>query len=122
VPETEVVFFRDEDGESPILGWLDSLPTKVQDKCTVRIERLAELGHEMRRPEADYLSGGIYELRAKHSGINYRMLYFFYGKNRVVVTHGFSKQRPRVPEREINLARRRKSAYEADPETHTYRE
>jgi phage-related protein len=65
VPETEVVFFRDEDGESPILGWLDSLPTKVQDKCTVRIERLAELRHEMRRPEADYLSGGIYELRCR---------------------------------------------------------
>ena len=34
------------------MAWLDGLHVKAQDKCTVRIERLAERGHEMRRPEA----------------------------------------------------------------------
>lgn len=30
----------------------------------VRIEQLAEMGYELRRPAADFLRDGIYELRA----------------------------------------------------------
>jgi hypothetical protein len=49
MPKTEIVFFREFDGSVPVLEWLDTLNPKVQDKCTVRIERLAELGHEPTR-------------------------------------------------------------------------
>ena len=48
----------------PFLEWLDELPMQVKSKCTERIDRLGELGHELRRPEADFLRDGIYELRA----------------------------------------------------------
>lgn len=54
MPQTRVLLFRDDDGSVPLVGWLDELPAKVQDKCRLRIERLEELGHELRRPEADY--------------------------------------------------------------------
>ena len=63
MPQTDVVFFAEDDSSAPLLVWLDGLPPKVQNKCIVRIERLAELGHELRRPEADMLRDGIYELR-----------------------------------------------------------
>ena len=63
MPKTKVVFYKEDDGSVPILEWLDSLREKALDKCTVRIERLEELGHELRRPEADFLRDGIYELR-----------------------------------------------------------
>jgi phage-related protein len=96
------------------------LPARAQDKCTVRIERLAELGHELRRPEADFLRDGIYELRAKHRGVNYRMLYFFHGRIAAVVSHGFAKQRAKVPAKEIKLALKRKERFEADPKACTY--
>jgi len=46
-----------------VLDWLDHLFKKIQAKAPVRIERLAEMGHELRRPEADYLRENIYELR-----------------------------------------------------------
>ncbi len=62
--ETEVVIYASEDGSAPLLDWLDVLPRKVQDKCLVRIERLGQMGHELRRPEADSLRDGIHELRA----------------------------------------------------------
>jgi hypothetical protein len=39
----------------PFLDWFNKLSEKAQDKCRVRIERLATMGHELRRPEADYL-------------------------------------------------------------------
>ena len=55
MPETDVLLFAEEDGSAPLLAWLDDLPAKVRDKCIVRIERLAQLGHELRRPEADLL-------------------------------------------------------------------
>ena len=116
----EVVLFAEANDISPIINWLDSLPSKVQDKCIVRIERLAEMGYELRRPEADYLKDDIYELRASHQGIHYRMLYFFHGKT-AVISHGLVKEKT-VPQRQIDLAIRRKSIYESDPEKHTYRE
>src|SRR5258707_666093 len=77
--------FRDEKGDVPIVEWLQSLPKKVRLKCQVKLERLQELGNELRRPEADYLRDGIYELRVSARHMNYRMLYFFHGRSAVVV-------------------------------------
>lgn len=48
MPETEVLLFRDENDNCPLLLWLDQLQEKVQDKCIVKIERLSELGYELR--------------------------------------------------------------------------
>ncbi len=120
MPKTEVVYFAEDDGTAPVLDWLDRQETKVQDKCLVRIERLGELGHELRRPEADYLRDGIYELRVRYRSVNYRMLYFF-GEGTAVVSHGLTKEDV-VPDRDIALAVRRKAKFENDPEEHTYKE
>ena len=65
MPKTTVVFYQDDPDTVPVLDWLDSLPAKALDKCRVRIERLRDLGHELRRPEADFLRDGIYELRVR---------------------------------------------------------
>jgi phage-related protein len=121
MPKTKVVFYKQEDGSVPILDWLDSLPEKALDKCTVRIERLGELGHELRRPEADLLRDGIYELRVGLGHMNYRMLYFFHGSAAAVVSHGLVKER-RVPGKEIAEAIERKRKFERNPKVHTYEE
>ncbi len=120
MPVTTVVFFRDEEERCPLLMWLDRLPAKVQDKCIVRIERLTALGHELRRPEADFLRDGIYELRVSFQSVNYRMLYFFHQRT-AVVSHGLTKEKE-VPEREIELAFRHRSLFEKDPAKYTYEE
>jgi len=117
---TTLVFFMDEDGVCPLLVWLDRLPAKVQDKCIVRIERLAERGHELRRPEADFLRDGIYELRASFQSVNYRMLYFF-PQQTAVISHGLTKEKE-VPDREIELAIRHRELFEKDPAKYTYEE
>lgn len=104
----------------PVLDWLDRLPLKVQDKCRVRIERLRDLGHELRRPEADYLRDGIYELRVGFTGMNYRILYFFYGQIAAVLSHGLVKERE-VSSRDIEEAIRRKRRFETNPQRHTYK-
>ena len=120
MPTTEVVFFKEDDDIVPLLDWLGRLPVKARDKCLARLVRLEELGHELRRPEADYLRDAIYELRATHDGIHYRILYFFSGRAFVVVSHGIMKER-RVPPIEIERAMERKMRFEADPGQHTFR-
>ena len=99
---------------------MDALHEKVQQKCLVRIERLGELGHELRRPEADYLRDGVYELRIRHRRENYRVLYFFHD-GCAVLSHGIKKEAV-VPAREIELAIRRRAAYRSDPTKYTFRD
>jgi hypothetical protein len=121
MPKTKVVFFKEDDGSVPILEWFDSLQEKALDKCTVKVERLAELGHELRRPEADFLRDGIYELRVGLQHVNYRMLYFFHGRTAAVVSHGIVKEAA-VPSKEIEKAIERKLKFEKNPKTHTHEE
>ena len=119
MPLTKIIFYLDDDGTVPVLEWLRDLPPKVQDKCVVKIERLASLGHELRRPEADYLRDKIYELRIGRQGINYRILYFFYGNSAAILSHGIVKEKA-VPMGEIERAIAFKNKFEQNPEAHTY--
>ena len=118
MPETEVTIFSEDDGSVPLLVWLDQLPPKAQDKCIVKIERLAALGHELRRPEADYLRNGIYELRIALQSVRYRILYFFHGRN-AVISHGLIKT-SKVPPKEIDLAIERQARYAQNPAKHRH--
>ena len=91
------------------------------DKCRVKLERLRDLGHELRRPEADYLRDGIYELRVRVGSVNYRMLYFFHENIAAVVSHGLTKEK-RVPPKEIDHAVAAKRRFVQDPSRHTHQE
>lgn len=122
MPKTDIVMYAEDDGSVPFLNWFASLPDKAQDKVYVRLERLRELGHELRRPEADYLRDDIYEVRTKHQSVNYRVLYFFYGRTLVVLSHGFAKQQARVPDRDLYTAIQRRKRFVTSPNRHTYKE
>jgi len=121
LPKVQVVFYQEDADTVPVLDWLETLPLKALDKCRVRIERLRELGHELRRPEADYLRDGIYELRIGLQGRNYRILYFFHGQTGAVLAHGLIKERI-VSSGDIDEAITRRMKFEKNPKGHTYQE
>ena len=121
MPQTQVVFYQEDDGSVPILEWFERLPEKALDKCRVKLERLRDLGHELRRPEADYLRDDIYELRVRVGSVNYRMLYFFHENIAAVVSHGLTKEK-RVPPKDIDRAVAAKKRFVEDPRRHTHRE
>ena len=83
--------------------------------------RLAAFGHALRRPHADFLRDGVYELRARHGRVNYRILYFFHGRDMVVLAHALTKE-GKVPPVEIGRALERKQDFERDPAAHTHHE
>lgn len=120
MPPTNVIIFAEADGSAPLIEWLDGLDVKVRDKCIVRVERLAELGHELRRPEADFLRDGIHELRIRRGKVNYRILYFFHN-DRAVLSHGCTKD-DTVPPSEIERAIGHRNLYSQDPMKHQYAE
>jgi phage-related protein len=119
VPPVSVVFYADPGSGTPVLDWLAPLPKKARLKCTVRIKRLRELGHSIRRPEADYLRDGIHELRTRLGHVNYRILYGFHDGTAILL-HGLTKE-ARVPAKAIELARQRLGRFGAHPKRHTYR-
>ena len=122
MPQTRLLFFRETDGVAPVWEWLRDLRTKnpkAYAKCVVRIRRLGELGHELRRPEADLLRDGIYELRASLGTVNYRILYFFHGRHVAVLAHAITKENE-IPVVEIKRALERKLKFAASPTAHTF--
>jgi phage-related protein len=124
MPQTQLVFFREDDGSVPVRDWLRELQKRNRRafaKCVVRIRRLAEMGHELRRPEADLLRDGIYELRAREGRVNYRVLYFYHGQNAAILTHALTKE-DKLPEAELKRAVRRKALFVADPAAHSFEE
>jgi len=121
MPETEVRAFRSHDGEVPILDWLDRLEDReprAYAKCLASILRLAQLGNELRRPEADMLRDGIRELRPRVGNVNYRILYFYHGRHAVTLSHGLTKEDV-VPPKDIDEAVRRMKLVKSNPDKYT---
>ena len=115
MPAINVVFYQEKPGDSPVVGWLRTLNEtnpRAFDKCRAAISRLALLGHELRRPEADYLRDDIYELRIRLGSVNYRLLYFFHGRIVSVVAQGLTRESA-VPATDLKPAIARKAAFTA---------
>jgi len=123
VPETSILFYQEKEGNVPVVDWLKELRTQNPvgfANCVGRIRQLQSAGYELRRPSADYLRDGVYELRAKHRNVQYRILYFFSGKNVAILNHSIIKKTSAVSKKDIDLAIKRKKKFEQSPEHHTY--
>jgi hypothetical protein len=124
MPRTDVVFYEEAEGDVPVLDWLKKLRRSDQQgyaKCIASVERLGELGHELRRPLADFLRDGIHELRVRRGRVNYRILYFFHRRDLAVLAHAITKE-GEVPGADIDRAVRRKKAFASNSAMHTYAE
>ena len=104
-----VYYFIDEDGCKPVKEFIDSLTEKEQAKVYAYISELKNQGNNLRRPMADYLRDGIYELRPRDN----RIFYFFYLRDRVVLVHAIKKHVKKIPEHDLKLCIKRKMNVEA---------
>jgi phage-related protein len=53
----------------------------------------------------------------KKGRVNYRILYFFHGRNAVALLHALTKERA-VPDADVDRALERKRRFERDPQSH----
>jgi len=124
MPRIDVVFYQEDGRDVPVLDWLKELlrtDQRAYESCVAAIGRLSELGHDLRRPLADILRNGIYELRIRQGRVNYRILYFFHGRN-LAIFGACAHEGNKVPKADIERAIRRKKAFEENPAQHSYSE
>jgi phage-related protein len=120
MPKTEIFLYQDDDGTVPVLDWLQDLQrTNVAafNKCLFLLNLLEEHGRDLRRPRADILRDGVYELRTQVRNVNFRILYGFVGKDVALVAHGLTKLK-KVPDHDIDLAAERLARFRANPDKH----
>ena len=109
-----------------MLDWLRTLRARDERalrKCFGVIQLLEQFGYALRRPHADMLRDGVYELRARVGNVNYRILYGFVGQDIALLAAGLTKEK-QVPREEIERAIARIKKYQVNPEAHgfTYEE
>jgi phage-related protein len=124
LPPVRIVFFRDASGVAPVVEWLRTnrfRDPRLHARASFLIRLLSEQGYAMRRPYSDYLGQGVYELRFRDRRVQIRILYFFHGREVVVLT-SILRQEDAIPAVEFQRALLRKREYELNPAEHAHEE
>lgn len=105
----EVIFYRDKNGNEPVLDYLrelksnDSKDNRIKrNKINDYIQALSVYGTELTENYVKHLEGDIWELRP----IRDRILFAGFDNGRFVLLHQFVKKTQKTPRREIAKAKR----------------
>jgi phage-related protein len=99
-----IVFYVDENGRSPVKEFLGGLDRTTQRRFAWSIEQLRVRNVQARFPLVRHVEGDLWELREESSTNIFRVFYFFFSGQRIVLLHGFQKKTQRAPRREIEVA------------------
>jgi len=102
-------YFIDDRGERPVKEFICKLTMKERAKIFAYLDELKQQGHNLRRPMADYLGDGIYELRPKDN----RIFYFFFLRETAVLLHAIRKDTDKIPEGDLDLCIKRRKQTES---------
>jgi phage-related protein len=72
---------------------------------------LEELGPRLIEPHAKKIDEDLYEFRFEGADGSIRILYFFYIGNKIILLNGFKKKTNKIPLKDIELAKRRRSEF-----------
>lgn len=109
--KTTCVYYQSESGRLPAKDFIDSLDVSSQRKFFFCVELLEAFGHELPFPHAKYIGDQIFELRFTAKEGAARVLYFFFHRDRTILTNGFIKKSNKIPMKEKQLAVERRKAY-----------
>lgn len=110
--EYRVVFYRDENGKSPVDGFLDDLQRHnvvLYELTQYGIRKLRDRRNH-RAPLTKDVGDGLLEMRVGRKDTA-RVLWFFTAGTKIVLVHGFVKKSKKLPERDREIALRRRSDY-----------
>ncbi len=109
--EWSVVFYRDEQGHSPVREFLASLDEDTQQSIGWAIEQLRLRNVQTREPLVRHLESKLWELRRESNTNIYRVIYFFFTGKQIVFVHGFQKKDRKTPRDELAIAHARYAAF-----------
>ena len=108
----EIKFYKLKTGKSPVEEFFDSLTNKQFEKIAFVLDLIEQIDIVPRK-FFKKLRGtdDIWEVRAQHDNSIFRILGFFDGKNILVLNHAFTKKSQKTPQKEIDVAEKRKRNY-----------
>lgn len=108
----EVHFYRTPTGYCPVEELLNSLSGRQAQKVVWVLRLVAELESvPVQYFKKLHGTEGLWEIRAQHGGMIFRVLGFFGPTEALILTNGFVKKTDQIPRREIELAETRRRAY-----------
>jgi len=105
-----IEFYKDKDGKSEIVDFLDELQQKGETSKTERVNRMKILAHmqaleengtRIGQPFVKHIEGSLWELRP----LKNRIFFFYWKDDTFVLLHHFVKKSQKTPEKEIEQAR-----------------
>ncbi|MBI5913519.1 type II toxin-antitoxin system RelE/ParE family toxin [Candidatus Azambacteria bacterium] len=102
--EYSVRFYKDADGNIPVLEYIDDLSTKERAKVLKYIEFLREHEGVLDEPYAKHITGKIRELRVDFAKSRHRIFYFTFIGKTIILLHAFLKKTAKTPVSEIRRA------------------
>ena len=107
----EIEFYETSGGKEPAKEFILRLNKKTRARVLRTLDLLEENGNELREPYSKPLGNKIFELRIRESKDIYRILYFFYVGQRIILTNGFVKKTQKTPRAEIEKAEKYMNDY-----------
>jgi len=89
--------------------FIDLLNESVKLKIVQAVDLLEEFGPSLSLPHSKKLEKGLYELRT-YGSQNVRVFYIF-DEGNAILLHVFIKKTPRIPKKELEIARKRRKRF-----------
>lgn len=107
----EIEYYKSASGQEVVKDFIDGLQVDTQTKVGRQLDLLERYGYELSMPHAKSLGDGLMELRVRSGrGMQeVRVFYAFVLNNRIYLLHGFVKKTQETPQKELDIARQRKS-------------
>ncbi len=102
----ELEFFRSNSGREPVRIWLDRLSDRERQQVAKQLKKV-QFGWPLGMPLVRKIESHLWEARIPFSGQSRRVL-FTVVEERIVLLHAFSKTSQKIPDRELQTARRRR--------------
>lgn len=105
----EIIFYKDDKGNSPIEEFLDELGETnnlLYDQTLKGFEKLKNRAYH-KEPLSKYLEPGLWELRIRSENNILRVVYTFKKGRVIILLHIFVKKQQKTPVGDLKIARKR---------------
>lgn len=106
----EVRFYRMDSGREPVREWLQGLG-QAEKRIIGSHIKTVQYGWPLGMPVVRKLDARLWEIRSRLGSRIARVLFTVYAGD-MVLLHGFIKKSQKLPQADLNLAKRRKSYLE----------
>lgn len=108
----ELSFFRSEQQVEPVREWLKEL-TKEEKRIIGTDLKTIQFGWPLGMPLVKNVGNSIWEARSNLPRGKISRIFFVIYNDTIVLLHGFIKKSQKIPQKELDLAKKRRQQLEA---------